>query len=121
MNYKKPTNASRVDRSRAGRTPNESHDIWLKRARLDSSLKSIAFAASLGTLKRFADNAPGLIVIVLLAVVGWGAVATVMNYLDLPTVETSWLNQECVRVINGDGSEGSCDVLPTKYHHVWVE
>lgn len=44
-----------------------------------------------------------------------------VDVAGLPTVEESYLNQECVRVLLADGSEGDCDDLPEKYHHVWVQ
>lgn len=37
---------------------------------------------------------------------------------DMPTVQESWSTKECVRVI---GKGYSCDNLPAKYNHVWVE
>jgi len=44
-----------------------------------------------------------------------------IDYLDMPTVYESWSSRECVRVEAADGSPMSCDDIPSKFHHVWVE
>lgn len=38
---------------------------------------------------------------------------------DMPDVIFSYSTKQCVKVINADGSEGSCDKLPNKYNHIW--
>lgn len=38
---------------------------------------------------------------------------------DTPDVIFSYSTKQCVKVINADGSEGSCDNLPKKFNHVW--
>ena len=44
---------------------------------------------------------------------------TVMAVLSLPVVSTD-IGGNCISVINDDGSAGSCDNLPSKYHHQYV-
>jgi hypothetical protein len=38
-----------------------------------------------------------------------------------PTVHFSWSTEECVEVINYNGSNYTCDNLPDRYNHVWVK
>lgn len=40
---------------------------------------------------------------------------------DQPDVIFSYSSKQCVRVINADGSAGSCDHLPSKYNFIWGE
>jgi hypothetical protein len=40
-------------------------------------------------------------------------------YTDMPDVVYSYSTKQCVKVIYADGSEGSCDNLPKRFHHVW--
>ncbi len=40
---------------------------------------------------------------------------------DQPDVIFSYSSKQCVRVINPDGSDGSCDSLPKKFNFVWGE
>lgn len=121
MNYAKHTNGSRAANYRAARTPAERSNTLLRQARCDSSLKSIAFAASLGTLRKLAEWMPQIIAagFVLFMIVALGK--ALIDYLDMPTVYESWTDRECVRVEAADGTPMSCDDLPTKFHHVWVE
>lgn len=44
----------------------------------------------------------------------------VVQYLQLSTVYTEAITNECVKVIHYDGTEGSCGSLPDKYHHQYV-
>lgn len=44
-----------------------------------------------------------------------------LSYLRLPDVYMSHSEQKCVRVIHSDGSPGSCESLPKRYHVIWVE
>lgn len=86
------------------------------------SSRSTAFAATRGTT--IAHRAPYLgAAIVLLAVLGLGlgARSVVRGITDKPDVFTSYLTRECVRVVNADGSEGSCSNLPETYHNHWVD
>ena len=41
------------------------------------------------------------------------------HYTSLPDVVFSHETGKCKKVINADGSLGSCDRLPKKYHHYW--
>lgn len=40
---------------------------------------------------------------------------------DQPDVIFSYSSKQCVRVINPDGSDGSCASLPKKYNLIWGE
>lgn len=121
MNYAKHTSGSRAASSRGAHGHKMSPDTLLQRARCDSSLKSIAFAGLRGTLETFADRMPTIIVLLVAGVLVWGTASALGSYLDMPDVHKSWLTQECVRVVNADGSAGSCEKLPKQYHLVWVE
>lgn len=121
MSYTKPSSAYMADQCRGGQSPRKSPNTLLRQARCDSSLKSIAFAATLGTLARLRDLgsliAPLGFTLLLLAGVAWAF----WDYTGLPTVYKSYLTQECVRVEQIDGTPGDCSNLPDRYHHVWVE
>lgn len=65
-------------------------------------------------MKKHIANALFALVALLLVLLG------VRYYLDLPTVYESYSTQECVKVETPDGP-GSCERLPKKYHHVWVQ
>lgn len=121
MNYVKPTNGSRAANYRAARTPAERSNTLLRQARCDSSLKSIAFAASLGTLTRLCDHARWVAPLAFAVLLLWGLAGVFADYLDRPEVHISYLTRECVRVVNADGSPGSCEALPDRYERVWVE
>ena len=42
--------------------------------------------------------------------------------LSIPDVHFSYSTDECVKVINyTDGDNYSCENLPSKFNHVWVE
>lgn len=56
--------------------------------------------------------------IVMIIVVSVFAYAFV-KFTDTPDVIFSYSTGECMKVINADGTEGSCDNLPTTYNHVW--
>lgn len=47
--------------------------------------------------------------------------ADVYLILETPDVEFSWETKQCVQVIYGDGTTGTCDNLPSRYNHVWVK
>ena len=121
MNSKKPTAACSASRYPAGRVPQKSHEDFLREAHCGSSLKSIAFGAMRGTRTRLCDHArraaPPAFAVLLL----WGLFTALDGFLSMPEVHESRTTKECVRVINGDGSEGSCDNLPARYKHVWVQ
>lgn len=40
---------------------------------------------------------------------------------DTPDVIFSHKTGKCVKVINADGSAGSCNNIPTSYNHYWGE
>lgn len=40
---------------------------------------------------------------------------------DQPDVIFSYSSKKCVRVINPDGSDGSCNSLPAKFNFIWGE
>ena len=121
MNSKKPTAACSASRYPAGRGPQKSPDTLLRQARCDSSLKSIAFAATLGTLTRLRDLGPLIAPLGFIALLVGGVLWAFWDATGLPTVYQSYMTQECVRVEFIDGSPGDCSNLPDRYHHVWVE
>lgn len=48
-------------------------------------------------------------------------VLSLYQYDNLPEVRVSNETQECVEVINNDERfDYTCEMLPSKYHHVWV-
>jgi hypothetical protein len=54
------------------------------------------------------------------------AVSLVLVYctavIDMPDVHVSNMTGECVKVINyAENDSYTCEVLPTKYNHVWVK
>ena len=40
-------------------------------------------------------------------------------YTDMPDVIFSHSTKQCVKVINADGTEGDCNNLPKRFHHIW--
>lgn len=49
-------------------------------------------------------------------------VLSIIQYDNLPEVRVSNETQECVEVINNDERfDYTCEMLPSKYHHVWVQ
>jgi len=62
-------------------------------------------------------SACSVAVAVLLAYCSWA----VARYIDLPVVEQSYTTKECVRVVMPNGSEGTCQALPSKYRLAWVQ
>ena len=38
---------------------------------------------------------------------------------NTPDVIFSYSTKQCIKVINADGSEGTCDHLPKKFNHIW--
>lgn len=121
MNSKKPTAAYSASRYPAGRGPQKSPATLLRQARCDSSLKSIAFAATLGTLMRLRDLGSRLAPLGLTLLLLAGVAGAFWDYTGLPTVYKSYLTQKCVRVEQMDGTSGDCSNLPDRYHQVWVE
>lgn len=121
MNYKKPSAAYTGTQYRAAQNLKKSHEDLLREARCDSSLKSIAFGAMRGTLTRLCDHARWAAPIAFAVLLLWGLAGAFADYLDRPEVHISYLTRECVRVVNADGSPGSCGALPDRYERVWVE
>lgn len=65
---------------------------------------------------------PMLIVLSFVGCMVWGIASAVGSYLDMPDVHKSYLTQQCVRVVTADGTKLPCpEVLPDRYHLVWVE
>ena len=50
----------------------------------------------------------------------WMGYEIYRNGFPISTVHTSWTTKKCVRVLPFQSSF-SCENLPPKYHHVWVE
>jgi len=121
MNYKNHTSASPASRSRAAQNRKKSHEDLLREARCDSSLKSIAFEAMRGKLTRLGDHARWAAPLAFAVLLLWGLAGAFADYLDRPEVHISYLTQECVSVVNADGSRGDCSNLPKRYRRVWVE
>lgn len=59
--------------------------------------------------------------IILGAVILGGTFYVVDKAFALPDVWFSYSTNECVKVINYTDETFSCENLPTKFHHVWVE
>ena len=50
------------------------------------------------------------------------AVSYVDSVLDLPDVHFSVTTEQCVKVLNyAEGDLYSCDDMPKRYNHVWVQ
>jgi hypothetical protein len=55
-------------------------------------------------------------------VVAAGAAYALNFAVTLPDVMFSYSSDECVKVINyAEGNKYSCENLPTKFNHIWVE
>lgn len=55
-----------------------------------------------------------------ICVIGLMAIFLIADYQQsLPDVITSYSTGKCVSVTFADGTAGSCDQLPEKYHHYW--
>jgi len=61
-----------------------------------------------------------LTVVMMTSVVG-GLVMAIDNAAALPDVHFSYSTQDCVKVVNYKDDNFSCENLPGKYYHVWVE
>lgn len=120
MNYNKPTSESRGRNTRAGRNPRKSPDTLAQLNQLGSSLRSIGLGGLRGILEKLFEWMPFLFPLAFVAFLVWGLFAAIDSALNMPEVHESWTTKECVKVVNADGSEGSCDNLPDKYKHVWV-
>lgn len=61
-------------------------------------------------------------VLIVCAVIGGIAMAMIFNLTSMPDVHMSYSSGECVNVINYDDRfDYTCENLPDKYNHVWVE
>ena len=51
-----------------------------------------------------------------------GLFAVIDSALSLPDVQFSYSTNECVKVLNYvEGKNYSCEMLPSKFNHVWVQ
>lgn len=56
------------------------------------------------------------------AAVGYGLFAFADYALSIPDVHVSYETNQCVRVLNyAEGDTYSCENMPTKFNHVWVQ
>lgn len=63
-----------------------------------------------------------VIVVSIGAVIGFGVGAIIESALSIPDVWFSYSTDECVQVINYvEGENYSCENMPSKFNHVWVE
>lgn len=118
MNFAKPSTPSRVAASLAAQTPRKSPASSARNTRCGLSSRSTVFAGSRGTTDHLLG--PALILVSAL-LLGLGALHVIRSALDRPDVYTSYLTQQCVKVVNADGTPGSCDALPATYNNIWVE
>ena len=44
-----------------------------------------------------------------------------LNATSIPDVHVSHSTGQCVKVINYEETDYTCDNLPSKYNHVWVQ
>lgn len=50
-----------------------------------------------------------------------GALYVTNTALAIPDVHVSYSTKECVKVINYTDEIFSCENLPTKFNHIWVD
>ena len=56
------------------------------------------------------------------AAVGYGLFAFADYAFSIPDVHVSYETNQCVRVLNyAEGDTYSCENMPTKFNHVWVQ
>ena len=96
-------------------------NIYLLHTRNDSYSKSIALEVLLGIPKILFKWFPFLSVIALICGFIFTLGLLVINIKDEPKVYVSWSSGECVKVLEEDGSVGSCYELPETYSRVWVK
>lgn len=58
--------------------------------------------------------------IVVIAALGFGLMA-INDAMALPDVHFSYATQQCVEVINYADTNFSCENMPEKFYHVWVQ
>ncbi|WVW77440.1 hypothetical protein Bhz59_00054 [Stenotrophomonas phage vB_SmaS_Bhz59] len=121
MNSAKPSRRSLAAPSLDASTPRRSPAPSSLNTPSGLNSRSTGFAASPGRT----DHSQFLLGMALIAVMFLGLILAVValtrSILDKPDVYTSDLTRECVKVVNSDGSEGSCDNLPETYNNIWVE
>lgn len=44
----------------------------------------------------------------------------IVSVTDMPDVFVDYNTNECIKVVNFDDRNFTCDDLPSKYNHVWV-
>lgn len=63
-----------------------------------------------------------ILVSTVVAALGIGLLGmVVIDNSAMPDVHVSYSSDQCVKVINYDELNYSCDNLPTRYNHVWVK
>ena len=61
-------------------------------------------------------------VLIVCTLIGGIALAMIFNITGMPDVDMSYSTGECVDVINYDERFNyTCENLPEKYNHIWVE
>jgi hypothetical protein len=45
----------------------------------------------------------------------------IFSTMTMPDVHMSYSQNTCVRVINYDNTDFSCDNMPVKYNHIWIQ
>lgn len=83
--------------------------------------RSTGFAGSRGTTDHHQPLLGAALILVIALLLGLGALHVIRSALDRPDVYTSYLTQQCVKVVNADGTAGSCDALPETYNNHWVD
>jgi hypothetical protein len=48
-------------------------------------------------------------------------VVVIGNAMDMPDVKFSYSSNMCVEVVNYGDTNYSCENLPSKFNHIWVE
>lgn len=61
-----------------------------------------------------------IFVFICLMAIGGGMLWAVATAVSLPDVYFSYSTNECVKVVNY-GTEYSCENLPKRFYHIWVE
>jgi hypothetical protein len=61
------------------------------------------------------------ITITMLFIVFGGLVLAIGKAAALPDVHFSYSTQNCVKVVNYTDDQFTCDNLPKRFYHVWVE
>jgi len=45
----------------------------------------------------------------------------VLSTFELPEVHFSYTTDQCIKVLNFNDDQFSCENMPDKFHHVWVK